>query len=118
MAETGQKALPKVSIIVPVYNTEKYLRRCLDSIAAQTFTDWECICVDDGSLDASGAICDEYAAKDSRFVVIQQENGVVSRARNARLDKAHGVHNCQLIVRMVYLPYAEPAQTPYRGAEL
>lgn len=90
MAETRQKLYPKVSIIVPVYNTEKYLRRCLDSIAAQTFTDWECICVDDGSPDASGAICDEYAAKDSRFVVIHQENGGVSRARNAGLDAARG----------------------------
>ena len=90
MAETRQKALPKVSIIVPVYNTEKYLRRCLDSIAAQTFADWECICVDDGSPDASGAICDEYAAKDSRFVVIHQKNGGVSRARNAGLDAARG----------------------------
>lgn len=90
MAETGQKALPKISIIVPVYNTARYLARCLDSIAAQTFTDWECICVDDGSPDASGAILDEYAAKDSRFVVLHQENGGVSRARNAGLDVARG----------------------------
>lgn len=82
--------IPKVSIIVPVYNTEKYLRRCLDSIAAQTFADWECICVDDGSPDAAGAILDDYAAKDSRFVVIHQENGGVSRARNAGLDAACG----------------------------
>ena len=90
MAETGQKASPKISIIVPVYNTARYLARCLDSIAAQTFADWECICVDDGSPDASGAILDEYAAKDSRFVVLHQENGGVSRARNAGLDAARG----------------------------
>ena len=81
---------PKISIIVPVYNVEKYIRRCLDSIAAQTFTDWECICVDDGTPDASGKICDEYAQKDSRFVVIHKENGGVSSARNVGLDVAKG----------------------------
>ena len=81
---------PKISIIVPVYNVEKYIRRCLDSIAAQTFTDWECICVDDGTPDASGKICDEYAQKDGRFVVIHKENGGVSSARNVGLDVAKG----------------------------
>ena len=81
---------PKISIIVPVYNVEKYIRRCLDSIAAQTFTDWECICVDDGTPDASGKICDEYAQKDGRFVVIHKENGGVSSARNVGWDVAKG----------------------------
>lgn len=81
---------PKISIIVPVYKAEKYLRRCLDSIQQQTFTDWECILVDDGSPDKSGAICDEYASKDSRFRVFHKENGGVSSARNLGLDNAKG----------------------------
>lgn len=81
---------PKISIIVPVYNVEKYLRHCLDSIRAQTFTDFECICIDDGSSDGSGKILDEYAEKDSRFVVIHKDNGGVSSARNAGLDVARG----------------------------
>ena len=81
---------PKISIIVPVYKVEQYLHRCLDSIVAQTFTDWECILIDDGSPDKSGAICDEYASKDNRFKVIHQENKGVSAARNAGLEAAKG----------------------------
>ena len=81
---------PKISIIVPVYKVEKYLRRCLDSIVAQTFTDWECILIDDGSPDNSGRICDEYAEKDKRFRVFHQENVGVSAARNKGLDEARG----------------------------
>lgn len=81
---------PKISIIVPVYNVEKYLRKCLDSISAQTFTDWECLLIDDGSPDNSGAICDEYAVKDSRFKVFHKPNGGVSSARNLGLDMASG----------------------------
>jgi len=79
-----------ISIIVPVYKTEKYLNRCIDSILAQTFTDFECIIIDDGSPDNCPAICDEYAAKDSRIVVIHQKNAGVSAARNAGLDIARG----------------------------
>ena len=91
MAEESQRLTsPKVSIIVPVYKVEPYLRRCLDSIAAQTFTDWECMLIDDGSPDASGEICDEYASRDGRFRVIHQENKGVSAARNAGLTAAKG----------------------------
>lgn len=78
---------PKISIIIPVYNVEKYLRRCLDSILNQTFPDWTAICVDDGSPDNSGRILDEYATQDKRFVVIHKENAGVSSARNDALKK-------------------------------
>lgn len=81
---------PEVSIIVPVYNVDKYLRECLDSIQAQTFNDWECIVVDDGSTDNSGSICDEYSFRDDRFIVIHQENGGQSSARNNGIDIAKG----------------------------
>ena len=80
----------RFSIIIPVYNVAPYLRECLDSVLAQTFADWEAICVDDGSTDGSGAILDEYAAKDSRFRVIHQRNAGVSAARNEALKKAQG----------------------------
>lgn len=80
----------KFSVIIPVYNAEKYLRICLDSVLAQTFGDWECICVDDGSTDGSAAILDEYAAKDSRFRVIHKKNEGVCVARNVALGIAQG----------------------------
>ena len=79
-----------ISVIVPVYNVEKYLRRCIDSILAQTYTNLEIILVDDGSPDNCPAICDEYAEKDSRIKVIHQQNGGLSAARNAGLDIATG----------------------------
>ena len=79
-----------VSVIVPVYNAEGYIRRCLDSIAHQTLQDIEIILVDDGSNDKSGFICDEYAHKDSRFKVLHQNNKGVSAARQLGLDKASG----------------------------
>ena len=79
-----------ISIIIPVYNAEKYLRQCLDSVINQTYPYWEAILVDDGSSDASPAICDEYAKKDSRFKVVHQANGGASRARNVGLNNANG----------------------------
>lgn len=82
--------MPKISIIVPVYKAEPYLHRCIDSILAQTFTDWELLLVDDGSTDRSGEICDEYAKKDKRIRVFHKENGGVSSARNLGLEKIQG----------------------------
>lgn len=81
---------PQISIIVPVYNTEKYLHRCIDSILAQTFTDFELLLINDGSNDHSGEVCDEYTQKDSRIRVFHKENGGVSSARNLGLDNAQG----------------------------
>ena len=81
---------PRISIIVPVYNTAKYLHRCLDSILQQSFEDFEVLLVDDGSTDGSGKICDEYIAKDSRVRVFHKDNGGVSSARNVGLDNAVG----------------------------
>lgn len=81
---------PLVSIIVPIYKVEPYLRRCLDSIVNQTYTNLEIILVDDGSPDGCPMICDEYAAKDNRIVVIHKDNGGLSDARNAGLDVCKG----------------------------
>ena len=87
--------MPTISVIVPVYKVEKYIHRCVDSILTQTFTDFELILVDDGSPDNCGAICDEYAKKDSRVVVIHQENGGLSAARNAGIDWAFANSNSE-----------------------
>lgn len=100
--------MPKISIIIPVYNAESTIRRCLDSVVKQSFSDWECICIDDGSMDASVSICDEYAYRrfeiresgfmkesvnlkgDKRITIYHKINGGVSSARNLGLDKAMG----------------------------
>ena len=82
--------MAEVSIIVPVYQVEKYIRQCVDSILAQTFTDFELILVDDGSKDQSGQICDEYAGLDERVKVIHKVNGGLSDARNKGMDWASG----------------------------
>ncbi len=85
-----QDVNPAVSVIVPVYKAEKYLRKCVDSLLAQTFRDFEVLLVDDGSPDRSGEICDEYARKDNRVRVFHKENGGVSSARQCGLDNARG----------------------------
>ncbi len=79
-----------ITVIIPVYNVERYLRKCLDSIINQTYQELEIIVVDDGSKDSSGNICDEYASKDSRIKVIHKKNGGLSSARNAGLEIATG----------------------------
>ena len=81
---------PMISVIIPVYNVEKYLARCIDSVLRQTYRNFEIILVDDGTPDRSGEICDEYAAKDSRISVIHKENGGLSSARNAGIEAARG----------------------------
>lgn len=80
----------KVSIIMPVYGVEKYVGKAIESIQAQTYTNWEFFCVDDGTKDNSGVICDEYAKKDDRIIVIHKENGGAPSARNVAIDKATG----------------------------
>lgn len=81
---------PLISVIVPVYNTEKYLTECVESIISQTYRNLEIILVDDGSPDLSGSICDSFAEKDSRIIVIHQKNVGLSAARNRGLDECHG----------------------------
>lgn len=90
MSFVTDKKNPDISVVIPVYNVGKYLRECLDSIILQTFPEWECICVDDGSTDSSLAILDEYAAKDSRFSVIRGEHSNAGHCRNVGLDIANG----------------------------
>ena len=80
----------KFSIIIPVYNVEDYLHQCLDSVLCQDFSDWEVVCVNDGSTDGSAAILEDYVAKDARFRLVTQPNGGLSAARNAGLDAAQG----------------------------
>ncbi|MCD7820977.1 MAG: glycosyltransferase, partial [Clostridiales bacterium] len=88
----GEKAQPVVSVIIPVYNVEKYLRQSLDCILGQTLTDIEVICVDDGSTDQSSAILEEYAQKDTRMKVLRQENRGAGAARNLGFSHAVGTY--------------------------
>ncbi len=84
--------MPEISVIVPVYNTEQFLSRCIESILKQSFTDFELLLIDDGSTDGSGAICDAYAEKDDRVRVFHKKNGGASSARNIGIDRAEGVY--------------------------
>ena len=79
-----------VSVVIPVYNVEKYLRECLDSVVGQTYKNLQIILVDDGSTDTSGAICDEYAKKDERITVVHQENQGAGAAKNTGLELVEG----------------------------
>ena len=85
---------PLISVIVPVYNVERYISRCIDSILSQSVPDWELLLVDDGSQDSSGQICDMFSRKDSRIQVYHITNGGVSRARNYGIDRAKGEWIC------------------------
>lgn len=85
---------PLISIIIPIYNVEKYLRRCVDSILCQSYHNLEIWLVDDGSPDGCPAICDEYAGKDKRVKVIHKKNGGLSDARNVAIDVATGEYIC------------------------
>ena len=82
--------MPVISIVIPVFNVERYLPQCLNSIRNQSFTDFEAICVDDGSTDGSGDLLDRYAQVDSRFRVIRTDNCGVGHARNTGIDAAQG----------------------------
>ena len=82
--------MPQISVVVPVYNVEKYLRECLDSLANQTFEDFEVICVNDGSDDSSLSILEEYASEDERFKIVSQENKGLSGARNTGMNYIKG----------------------------
>lgn len=106
-----------ISVIVPVYKVEPFLRQCVDSILAQTYTNLEVILVDDGSPDNCGAICDEYAAKYERIKSIHKENGGVSSARNTGIDAASGEFICFVdgddIVNSRFVEYLKKAQEAY-----
>ena len=84
---------PLISVVVPVYNVAKYLKKSIESIVNQTYTNLEIILVDDGSKDESGDICEDYSLKDSRIIVIHKPNGGLSDARNAGIKQAKGEYN-------------------------
>ena len=81
---------PLISVIMPVYGVEGYVGRAIESIQAQTYDNWELLCVDDGTKDRSGTICEEYAFSDDRITVFHKENGGAPSARNFAMDKASG----------------------------
>ena len=105
----------KVSVIIPVYNAEKYLRECLDSVIGQTLQDIEIICVDDGSTDNSLLILQEYAANDKRLKIVEQANQGAAAARNAGIAVAQGEYLAFLDADDLY--YLEALQTAYVCAE-
>lgn len=90
MQKINEIKKPTVSVVIPVYNVERFLQECVDSVLCQTFKDFEIILVDDGATDSSGVICDEYSKNDNRIKVIHRKNGGLSAARNTGLDAANG----------------------------
>lgn len=89
-----------ISVIVPIYNVENYIRQCLDSILSQSYENFECLLINDGSTDASASICREYVAKDARFRYFEKENGGVSSARNLGIERSGG-RTLPLLIRMI-----------------
>lgn len=94
---------PQISVIVPVYNGERYLHECIESILNQSFTDFELILVDDGSLDKSGQICDEYAKKDQRIRVIHKNNEGINATRRRGVQESKGGWICFVIMTILCL---------------
>lgn len=99
--------MKRLSIIIPVYNSEKYLKNCLDSIVAQTYSQWECLLIDDGSTDCSSKICKNYAEQNPRFKYLRKKNGGVADAGNYGLERVQGeyvsfVDNDDLLHPMMY----------------
>jgi glycosyltransferase involved in cell wall biosynthesis len=86
--------MPVISVVVPIYNVEAYLPSCIDSVLSQSFSDFECVLVDDGSPDNCPALCDGYAAKDGRVTVVHQENSGVTIARKKGVEKSKGEYIC------------------------
>ena len=86
----GMREMPTISIIIAVFNNEQYLPACLDTVLAQTYSDWELILIDDGSTDGTGSVCDKYAKTDPRISVIHQENQGLSDSRNKAMRLARG----------------------------
>lgn len=108
--------MPAISIIVPIYNMERLMRRCIDSLLAQSFKDFELLLIDDGSKDASWSICQEYAEKGPRVFIYHKENGGLSDARNFGLQHAHGKYT--IFVDPDDWVDAEGMESLYQTAEL
>lgn len=94
--------MEKITVVISVYNDEKFIAKSIESVRAQTYKNWELILVDDGSTDRSGEICDEYVREDERIRVIHQENRGYSGARNAGLDVAEGTYITFLTVMIFW----------------
>ena len=92
-----------ISVIVPVYGVEKYLPKCIESLVKQTFKDIEIVLIDDGSPDSCGKICDEYATKDNRIIVIHKENGGTSEARNEGLKLVSGEYLTFIDLSLIHI---------------